>query len=154
MVNQTLGDRVLREFSQVVPRLYRRIQTFRLKIARELSLSRAQMEILSLLAERGDLSPTDIATSLVIAKPNVTTAVDDLVSRSFVEREYQPQDRRVVLLKLTESGLGVRKRIRESFSQLVMTSLSELGEEELEILDLGLKSLNKVVDHMKHESQA
>ena len=150
-MSQALRDQALAEFTRVVPRLYRRIQNIRLKIAREVSLSRGQMEILSLLAERGSLSLTEIATTLFIAKPNVTTAVEDLSQRALVEREPHPQDGRIILLKLSTQGHSIRQQIQQSFRSLVTASLSALDEAELAVLISGLQGLGTVVDRLHLE---
>ncbi len=64
----------------------------------------------------------------------------------------QPGDRRVVILSLTPLGTDVRRRIRDSFRHLVTESLSNLAEEELELLDRGLHSLGKAIDQMRPEN--
>ena len=148
MVNQDLMDRALGEFTRVVPRLYRRIQSFRLTVAKELEVSRAQMEIISLLSHRGPLSLTEIAQALVLAKSNVTLTLDDLGRRGLVTRENHQEDRRIILHRLTDQGTEIQRQIQQRFRALVVEGLSVFDEEQMGVLIHGLESLGAMVDQM------
>lgn len=59
--------------------------------------------ILSLIAEGNERS-SQIAGRLALARPTVSNAVDQLVERGFIERGVTAEDRRAVVLTVTDAG--------------------------------------------------
>lgn len=59
--------------------------------------------ILSLVAEGNERS-SQIAGRLALARPTVSNAVDQLVERGFIVRGATAEDRRAVVLTVTEAG--------------------------------------------------
>jgi DNA-binding MarR family transcriptional regulator len=62
--------------------------------------------ILSLVAEGNERS-SQIAGRLALARPTISNAVDQLVERGLLQRGTSPDDRRAVLLTVTEQGRDV-----------------------------------------------
>lgn len=78
------------------------------RILREYDLNHSQHLILLILRYAGisgnEVISTDIAYLLGLEKHSITTVVDKLVERDLVVRERSSEDRRVVRLRLTDSG--------------------------------------------------
>lgn len=70
--------------------------------------------VLSLIA-RGDARAARIAKKLAIGKPSITAAVDALVARGLVIGGEVPEDRRGVLLSVTDAG---RQALAEAAAHL------------------------------------
>lgn len=84
-------------------------------------LTGAQKKILYLLAMRGPHKMSDIARQVSVSVTGATGVVDRLVRMGLVERDYDPSDRRVILIKLTPSG-------RETFDELQTAHQRRLEE--------------------------
>jgi len=153
VVDQDLMDQAQAEFTRVLPRVYRRVQSFRLQVARELGISRAQMEVISLLSRKGRLSLTEVAQALVLAKSNITITVDQLVALGCVAKQHHPSNRRIVLLELTSQGEEFQGQFRARFRKLVIDGLSGLNGEEIAVLVQGLQRLGSLVDKMTFGDQ-
>lgn len=69
-----------------------------------LGLTRVTMATLHRLATRGPLSHKDLAESADCVPSNITRLVERLVQQGFVERRPSEEDRRQVLVDLTEAG--------------------------------------------------
>jgi DNA-binding MarR family transcriptional regulator len=67
-------------------------------------------------------------------KPHVTVIVDKLIEEGYVERQSDPNDRRVVNILLTEKGLADFENIKQEISENLKIKLSKLSNEEQEIL--------------------
>lgn len=67
-------------------------------------VSTAQLWVLMKLRYHGDLSISGVAELLGLGLPNVTGLVDRLEERGLVERRRDPDDRRVVRVRLTDLG--------------------------------------------------
>lgn len=69
-----------------------------------------QFRVLSFLSE-GEWAASKVADWLAVSRPSLTSLVDGLVERGWVERKESPTDRRCVLHHLTPSG---RDRLAEA----------------------------------------
>ena len=69
-------------------------------------MSMSQFHVLSQLERQGPISMSRIAEFLDVSMPNASGLVDRMVERGLVERVGDPEDRRVVLVKLTSAGLA------------------------------------------------
>ena len=73
-------------------------------------LGRGEVGLLSALrisAPPHRLSPTRLAQGLMLSSAGVTSRIDRLERRGFVRRLADPNDRRGVLIELTDEGLEV-----------------------------------------------
>src|SRR6478736_2083413 len=73
-------------------------------------LSRGEVGALSALRISGppyQLSPTRLARGLMLSSAGVTSRIDRLERRGFVRRLDDPDDRRGVIIELTDEGLAV-----------------------------------------------
>jgi DNA-binding MarR family transcriptional regulator len=77
---------------------------------------------------------SDIGKCLSMPKPHVTVIVDKLIEEGYVERQSDPNDRRVVNILLTEKGLEDFENIKQEISENLKIKLSKLSEDEQEIL--------------------
>lgn len=88
-----LGEKAFRELIPMVPKEWL-----------QLDLTMPQLKVVLLLFMNGQTRMTEIATALDVSMATATGVVDRLVERGIVLRESQPQDRRVVLCRLSEKG--------------------------------------------------
>jgi DNA-binding MarR family transcriptional regulator len=101
---------------------------------RKLDVPLAQLKSLFLIHIRGSINVRHLADDLGVTPGNVTSIVDRLVGQGLVKRREIPEDRRMVLLELTdkgretitdihETGIGHMKRILERMSPEDITAL-------------------------------
>jgi DNA-binding MarR family transcriptional regulator len=95
-------------------------------------LTVAQLRVLLVLQSSGASRMSDIASILDVALPTATGIVDKLVKKELVIREADPQDRRLVICRLSDGGQDLINRLW-TFGQFQMERLlNGLNEEELE----------------------
>jgi len=75
-----------------------------------------------------------LARELGVSLPTVTGVVDRLVREGLVERGADPADRRVVLVRLTDTGRDVFGRILTALEHVVRSVLARMGDEEREAM--------------------
>lgn len=91
---------------------------------------------------------SEVAQSLKITVGTLTTAINKLIKKQYVERKRIEEDRRVVLIKLTKRG-KLAYRLHEKFHKdMVNTAIEGLDENEEEIL---ISSLSKLNDFFKQK---
>jgi DNA-binding MarR family transcriptional regulator len=87
-------------------------------------------------------SMSEVAQDLEITVGTLTTAINNLVKKGYVERKRIEEDRRVVLIQLTKRG-KLAFRIHEKFHKdMVMETIQGLSEQEEEVLVGSLEKLN------------
>jgi DNA-binding MarR family transcriptional regulator len=85
-------------------------------ISRRLGLSESEMLAVAHLAQRGHLSPSELAELLDLSSGGVTALVQRLELAGHVERQAHPTDRRSILLELSTALV---ERAGEAFTPLV-----------------------------------
>jgi len=75
---------------------------------------------------------SSIASLIGIALPTATGVVDNLVKKGLAIREYDPQDRRLVICKLSAQGQDLINKLWMSGRFQMENLLEGLSEEQLE----------------------
>jgi DNA-binding MarR family transcriptional regulator len=85
---------------------------------------------------------SEVAQDLRITVGTLTTAINKLIKKGYVERKRIEEDRRVVLIRLTKKG-KLAYRLHEKFhSDMVNETIEGLNEEEEKILISSLDKIN------------
>ena len=93
---------------------------------------------------------SSIAKKLNITVGSLTTAINSLVRKKYVERYRSEKDRRVVYVKLMEKGVKASRHHEEYQHKLTMAIKAKLSEEELPVL---FKTLDALTDFFKGYSE-
>jgi DNA-binding MarR family transcriptional regulator len=123
-----------------VSRLARHLDLARRTAFARHSLETWEFDVLSALRRAGEpyrLSPGTLVTQTLVTSGTMTNRIDRLESRGLVQRHRSPDDRRGVLVQLTEEGLA---RVDAAMSDLldieakVLTALSPTERPQLAAL--------------------
>lgn len=93
------------------------------------------------LGARNNMS--SIAKKLNITVGSLTTAVNNLVNKNYVERSRSEEDRRVVYVKLTEKGINAYHHHEDYHRQMTQAIIDKLDKEELPVLMKTLDALTE-----------
>jgi len=116
------------------------------------AVSYAQCSLLFALAERGQLSASELAGLADVAPATATQMLDSLAAGGFVERSRSERDRRVVLVSLTARGSELVAARRGRFEQLWADALVEFSESELVTATAVVNRARDVFDEIAAES--
>lgn len=86
---------------------------------------------------------TSVARALGVTTGTLTIAVNSLVKKGYVERVRSEEDRRVVLLSLSEKGRKAYLHHRQFHEQMIDDIVEELSEEEQVVLEKALVKLDR-----------
>ena len=106
-------------------------------------LSAMHFGVLETLFHLGPLKVSELADKHLKSHNNFTVVIDNMEKQGLVRRERSPEDRRVVMVHLTEEG---RERIEQVFPEFVRAltaDLRVLSPEEQEHLSALLLRLGK-----------
>ena len=106
-----------------------------------LDVSMAQLKVLFLLYYRGPTTVGALAGKMGVTLPTVSATLERLVRAGYVGREDDPEDRRVVINRLTPEGASLVARLREERRARVDQALSRLTAQQVAVLQEGLSAL-------------
>ena len=86
---------------------------------------------------------SSIAKKLKITVGSLTTSMNSLVNKKYVERHRSEEDRRVVFVKLTEKGVKAYHHHEDYHNQMTQAILDKLDEKELPVLVKTLDALTE-----------
>lgn len=136
-------DALGRGVVRVLPRLIRVLAAEMHRAPHSRDLTLPQFRVLGRLSER-DYRAAELADSLEVGRPTLTSTVDGLVRRGLVERQRDlPGDRRGVLLRLTPAGRTLHRALEARAIAGVVALLAEASPAEREGLAMGLAALER-----------
>lgn len=91
---------------------------------------------------------SEVAQSLNITLGTLTTGINKLIRKGYVERNRTEEDRRIVLIKLTDKGIAAYKKHESFHDEMVHNSVNDLSDEEKELL---ASSLSKIKDFFEEK---
>jgi DNA-binding MarR family transcriptional regulator len=123
-----------------------RIEEYSIKSGAFKDLSITEIHTIEAVGLYGSKTMSEIAAALEITMGTLTTAVDKLIRKGYVERSRSDTDRRIVNINLTKRG-KLAYRIHEKFHlDMVEAIMMDFKPEEEEIL---LSALNRLNVHLK-----
>jgi DNA-binding MarR family transcriptional regulator len=117
-------------------RTYDRLRAFEDDLFAKFDLTAQQYNLLRLLrASHPDAAPTlSLVNRLVSRAPDVTRMLDRLEERDLIVRTRSTEDRRTVLVGISESGLALLDQIAEPLRECHERQLGHLSSSELKAL--------------------
>ena len=97
-------------------------------------LTRKEFRVIDVLGHRGSCTMSDLASELNVPFSSATGVVDKLVAKRMVARSRSEEDRRIVLVELTDVGKEasqVCSRQRVRFGRTMLSLLDEGEQDEL-----------------------
>lgn len=85
---------------------------------------------------------SSVARDLNITIGTLTISINNLLHKGYVDRARSNEDRRIVLISLTDKGLKVYKHHADFHDEMIKTTISKLTDEEMEVLVSVLGNIN------------
>jgi DNA-binding MarR family transcriptional regulator len=118
-------------------------QTFQKKIAGKFKeLSKNQPMVIKIIGIQGEIMPSTLGEYTGMDKSSLTRMVDDLERKGIVFRKTDPEDRRKVLVSLTEKGLNCYNDLTEITVDMADKILKFVDQKDVEDY---VQSLEKIV---------
>jgi DNA-binding MarR family transcriptional regulator len=106
-------------------------------------LSITEVHTLEAIGMYGSRTMSEVAQDLNITVGTLTSAINKLVKKEYVERQRGEEDRRAVMIALTRKG-KLAYRIHEKFHQdMIEKTINGLTKEEEKVLVKSLEKLNR-----------
>lgn len=97
-----------------------------------LGISMSQLHVMHLLERHGELAMSRLADMLDVSFSAATGLVDRIEERGFVERIRVPEDRRVVLVRITPAGRQMLEDVEIVRTEIIQHVLDQLDPSQLD----------------------
>lgn len=131
--------------------IFNRVQTIEetsLKSSQFHDVSLKEMHTIDIIGKHKNVTPSDIASELMLTLGTVTTSLNRLETKGYIQRNRSNVDRRVVHLVLTKKGKLLYRLHSEFHKSMVKKIIEEMNEEEMEALLKGLISLHQFLEEL------
>lgn len=146
--DQAITDNVALSLLDIVPRLNRWAESNVSRVAGENRLSLRQLTALTMIeSEKTTLG--EVARQLMVTPAVVTGLIDRLEKRGYVYRINSTDDRRRVMLALTDEGRAAAETVVGSLRSELAAALGEFSQADLEQLDRSLNQLRPVASELE-----
>ena len=140
--HETVNEILVRLFANVLD-----IEEKCLKVGDFSDLSISEMHVIENIGLTKERTMSDTAKDLNVTSGTLTTAIDNLIKKGYVERRRSVEDRRVVKIKLTEKGRSAFRSHEDFHKDLVISALQQLDSHEEEVLIKILSNIDKFFNH-------
>ncbi|MCR5595165.1 MAG: MarR family transcriptional regulator [Lachnospiraceae bacterium] len=131
--------------NRVLVRLFRRINYLEEKAIctdKYKNITLNEIHVIEAIGDEGERNMTSVAKSLEVTTGTLTISVNSLVKKGMVSRVRSEEDRRVVLVSLTEAGRELNRRHTQFHEKMIAEITGDLSEEEQHTLARALDKLN------------
>ena len=135
-------DSVIENLISIHPLLSK---SFSRSIRSKTNLNPGSLYVLGVLTTHGMLSMSEIGCKLSMPKSHVTGLVDKLIEENMVERLYDPKDRRIVNVHITEKGVADFNSIKHEISQELRQKLQKLDAKTLQVLSESSRHVKEIL---------
>ncbi len=113
------------------------------RLARQYSLTHAEFKCLKIFNPGEELNNKELAERLELSASRLTRITDGLVFKGFAKREIDRNDRRNMIITLTDSGKRLVEELNDSYIEIHKQILEEIDSSQHESLIVALRHLLK-----------
>jgi DNA-binding MarR family transcriptional regulator len=140
--HETVNEILVRLFANILD-----IEEKCLRTGNFFDLSISEMHVIDNIGVNKERTMSDTAKDLKVTSGTLTTAIDNLIKKGYVERRRSVEDRRVVKIKLTDKGMEAFKAHEDFHKDLVISALQQLDITEEELLIKVLSNIDVFFNH-------
>ena len=105
--------------------------------------------IYQLSKEKSDVRISDVSSKLNVTTPSITKLINELEEKSVVEKYTISDDKRVILVKLTELGMKYHKYYVTDYHTLWAGNLDYISDEDVDKVVYIINRLKDTMPKMK-----
>ncbi|ELE2039912.1 MarR family winged helix-turn-helix transcriptional regulator [Vibrio vulnificus] len=135
--------RNLEKLNQTLTEFYDKMSSWEQSVVKETGYSLAQIHTIEVLGCHGALRMKELAEKLGITTGTLTVQIEKLVKAELIERCALPEDRRAIVVKLTEAGQVIHRQHNQLHLDLVRELTRHIDEEQQTLLLSCLEKMNQ-----------
>ncbi|MFN3201266.1 MAG: MarR family winged helix-turn-helix transcriptional regulator [Bradymonadia bacterium] len=131
-----------------IRRMIRAVDLYSKELAQKYTLTGPQLVCLRMIRKAGTITPSELAGQVSLSQATVTGILDRLEARGCLSRTRHAQDRRRVVVALTETGVSLVESVPSPLHERFARRLRALSEAERAEID---EILSRIVEMMEAE---
>ena len=116
--------------NQIMPLLAKEFARMQMKELCKDKITLPQLLILDFLHKEGESKMSYLAHFMSVTTAAMTGIVDRMVGGGYIERIYEPQDRRIIKVRLTTRGNELIENINEQKRRLIIRIFGRISERD------------------------
>lgn len=124
------------------------IEEISLKTSQFSDVSLKEMHTIEIIGKFDQVTPSDIARELMVTLGTVTTSLNKLEAKGYIERTRSSSDRRVVYLNLTKRGRLLDRLHAKFHKNMVGQVVADMDDEAMKALLRGLENLHQFLEDL------
>ena len=108
-----------------------------------------EMHTIDVIGTTPNATPSDISRELLVTLGTVTTSLNNLERKGYIERRRSSIDRRVVHLSLTKKGRLLYRLHKRFHNRMIMQVVEGMSSEEQKVMQKGLQNLYNFLEELK-----
>ena len=133
-------------------KITRAIDLYSHKLAREFKLTGPQIVCLRQLFRVKKSTPSELAKAMHLSQATVTGILDRLDARGLISRERSTQDRRKVIVELSETGGKIAASAPSPLQERFAGNLAKLPEENRAVISTILQQIVSMMEAQELEA--
>jgi DNA-binding MarR family transcriptional regulator len=118
----------------------------------EFGITRREWVILAILSTEEVINSSALASRAELTPPATSKAVSSLLTKGLLERNVDPQNRRVARINISTSGKDVYEQILPIVISINKYILESISKDEIELLDSILERMQKQANKLDMRS--
>lgn len=131
-------EKLAENIQTFMPFIFKRV----MKPLPNLEVSKQQLGLLFHIGSGKGNTMSYYSEKMMIPKSNITVMADKLIKEGYIERVFDPDDRRVIILNITEKGKDYLRECKETIGRTLVKRFDALS-------DADVKRLNELIEEMK-----
>ena len=125
------------------------IEEVSLRGSRFKDISIKEMHTIDVIGKFPEATPSKVSKELMVTLGTVTTSLNNLERKGYIERRRSEVDRRVVHLNLTKNGRLLYRLHKRFHNRMVMQVVDGMSPEERQVMQKGLQNLYSFLEDLK-----
>jgi DNA-binding MarR family transcriptional regulator len=116
--------------NDIMPIMIREFAKYQVNELSKGKITLSQFLILGFLEKSGEAKMSGLANFMAVSTAAMTGTADRLVKYGYVTRELEPEDRRVIKIKITLKGRELIKKINSQRRQMIIDIFGKISESD------------------------
>ena len=125
------------------------VEEVSLRGSRFKDISLKEMHTIDVIGKFPEATPSKVSKELMVTLGTVTTSLNNLERKGYIERIRSEQDRRVVYLHLTKKGRLLHRLHKRFHKAMVEKIIDGMSPEEMDVMGKGLTNLYQFLEDLK-----
>lgn len=121
---------------------------------RQIRFTKYQLYLMMALSRKHHMTMGQAAASIGCSKEQATRLVASLVDEGYVERLHSEENRKLVMIQLTEKGADVMQFEKSTAREKLKEELDRLSDEDKDTFFQALRQLAEVLKKLEEQSGA